>query len=180
MRDFEASVAEARKYEEALSTWLQRQYGYYVLPTYDYSGLGDSKAPKLYKCESGLVIPDLFACRGGSSLWMECKWKTRADWHRKTQRLATGISKRHFEHYIKVEEVSGVKVYIAFLHVEEDEIRIAPLSKLKDSINHEYDGKKMGRAGMVFWRYDALILKGRLSEIGVHHTNRNEEVASWT
>lgn len=152
---FEAKVLEARRYEKALATWFQRRFGAYVLPTYDYSGLQENKAPKLMSASAGLVIPDLLLCRNGKTTWAECKWKTNADLHRKTGHFVTGINARHFSHYKQVKNISGCDVVIMFLHILEGEMRGDEIDALPE-VHHLYEGKMMGKGGMVFWQWDKL------------------------
>lgn len=165
--DFRQKVAEARKYEVALSEWLQRRLGFHVLPTYDYSGLGEDKSPRLYHLDEHLVIPDLLAFRDGRGVWVECKWKTSATLHRITNTRCTGMSRRHFEHYRRVKAVSGHDVRIVFIHVAEGELRGDEIDALAATVHHEYEGDKMGWSGMVFWDYDGLPLVGTLGELRI-------------
>ena len=162
---FEEKVTEARTYERALSDWYQRKFGAHVLPTYDYSGLQENKAPKLICQNSGLVIPDLLVCGNGRTTWVECKWKTHADLHRKTGHLVTGVNARHFSHYQQVKTISGRCVYLMFLHVKEQEVRGAELDSLMETIHHTYDGDKMGYSGMVFWNWNDLKKWCNLEEL---------------
>ena len=166
MPTFEAKLLEARDYEIALSQWLQKQFGAYIVPTYDYGGLGDKKAPKMYPLleSKGLVLPDLMACSNGKTVWVECKWKSEASFYRKHNIRTTGINARHYKHYRKVKTVSGCKVVIMFLHVAENEMRGAEIDSMPP-IDHQYAGGKMGQSGMVFWAYDDIKRWCSLGEV---------------
>jgi hypothetical protein len=162
--NFDEKKEVARGYEKALASWYQRKFGAHVLPTYDYSGLQDDKAPRLIGIDDGIVIPDLLVCCDGKTVWVECKWKSHADFNRKRQIRVTGISARHYEHYTRVKLISGCRVMLMFLHIAEEEMRGGEIDSLP-AISHRYDGLKMGRGGMIFWDYDLLKRWCNLNEI---------------
>jgi hypothetical protein len=60
-RSFDEALAEARRYEEGFASLLAER-DYYVIPTYDYSGAGDGKAPKA-KAPPG--AEESLGCAGG-------------------------------------------------------------------------------------------------------------------
>lgn len=169
---FAEKLAWARKWEKAAAEWL-RTRGWYTLPTYDYSAGGD-KAPKLMSPTGAedLVIPDLLTMRREGRRWLEVKYKSHADVHRNTEALwkirgaapevarerseVTGISLRLWGHYKAVQEATGIPVYVAFLHEKEREVRGGTLAELEAAVSHFYDGARMGRDGMIFFKYRAL------------------------
>lgn len=167
--DFETKLAAARVWEERFAAWM-RARGYWVLATYDFSGKGDSKAPKLLApvgCSS-LVLPDLQCFRAGSARWVECKYKERADEYRRGGYAVTGINLRHFRHYQKVQAATGVPASIAFMHRAEGEVRGATLAQLGEAgglYSHTYYGPGMCNGGMIFWHYLRLPIVARLDEI---------------
>lgn len=163
---FRVSVEFYRRYEKAVAAWLMRR-GWFIFPVYDFSGLGENKAPKLQAASptQSLVTPDLFVSRGGTSKWVEVKWKTHAEpgiirsMARKCQpndALETGVSLRLWRHYEQVQSVSGCEVWITFVHEREREMRGAKLDELRKSLRI-YDGQKMGRHGMAFFAWDDLV-----------------------
>lgn len=156
-KDFRAKLDAAREWEKKLAAWCQAR-GWYVVPTYDFCGKDDDKAPKLLapSGKSALVLPDLQCFRDGEHRWLECKYKTHADLYRRGDYRVTGISLRLFQHYQLVERATGARVILAFLHEREREIRGASLRELKAHHSHDYTGTKMGRHGMRFWRYEDL------------------------
>ncbi len=162
---FQQKRDEARHYEKALAAWFQHQFGAYILPTYDYSGLQDNKPPRLMGANDAFVIPDLLVTKSGRMTWVECKWKTHADLFRKTKTLCTGINARHWTHYQQVKKISGCDVVIMFLHIQEAEMRGDFIDTLKNSIHHTYNGGKMGYNGMVFWDYNKLKKWCPLSDV---------------
>ena len=165
MGTFEQNLAFGREIEKAVASWLMGR-GPRILPVYDYSGLSEGKAPKFTAAvqSDSLVLPDLLGAKEGKSSWFEVKFKDHADFTRKTQRLETGISKRLWEHYHKVQEQSGLPVWLIFAHRKENELRCASLASLIGT-ERVYGGSKMGHAGMVFFDYRALRYLARLSDI---------------
>lgn len=164
--DFRSKLDAARVWEKKLARWVRRR-GWYVVPTYDFSGKGEDKAPKLLAPlgKESLVLPDLQCFRAGEQQWLECKYKSEAIVYRKGGYRTTGISRRLRDHYEQVQQATGASVVIAFLHEKEREVRGAALVDLAQHFSHEYAGAKMGRSGMVFWKYDELPCWGRLEAI---------------
>ena len=162
--DFETKRELARAWEQRMGEWARRR-GWYVLPTYDYSGRDDDKAPKLLAPpgRESLVLPDLQCVRPGETRWLEIKWKASCTRYVKGGYRTTGISLRLWEHYSQVELLTGGGVWVVFLHQEEQEIRGDSLADLHRKVSHQYDGRKMGRGGMIFFRYDKLTRWGSLS-----------------
>ena len=159
---FDARLAFARKVEMGLSAWLQARGGF-ILPVYDYSGLGDGKAPKLQGVDNSLVTPDLFTARQGQTRWVEVKWKSEATWTHITQRFETGIDRRLWTHYERVEAETGIPVWLLFVHEKEGEVRgqsIAELNKNKRvSVRFNF-----GRGG-IFFAWDSLVVLASYSDI---------------
>ena len=167
---FEAKLAAARVWEQLIAEWT-RSHGYSILPTYDFSGKGDDKAPKLLapSGEQSLVMPDLQCFKAGRGAWIECKYKSSASRYNRGGYDTTGIPLRLYSHYIEVERVTQMPVTVAFIHESEDEVRAARLADLSETgalYSHKDLSGKMSRGGMIFWRYAALpILIPRLSAL---------------
>jgi len=163
---FEEQLAFARRYEKGVALWLMAR-GWRILPTYDFSGSDGDKAPRLLaeNDDKSLVLPDLLACKGGNSRWVEVKYKDAADWTRTTQRFETGISLRLWRHYLMAKEASGLNVWIVFVHQREGEMRGAEVAALAEMPPRIYEGKKMGRGGMAFFPWNGLRLMATLDEI---------------
>lgn len=160
--DFDNQYEWASLREMGVASFL-RDRGWFTLPTYDYSGKQDDKAPILHGPTSKLIIPDVLAFKAKSARWFEVKAKTEATFHRKTQVWETGFSLRHWEHYRQVQTETGIDVLVFFVHDNKKpgdgngEVRFASLNDL-DRMRREYNGDKMGRGGMVFFPYDRLTL----------------------
>lgn len=163
---FEEQLAFARRYEKGVARWLM-QRAWRILPTYDFSGSDGDKTPTLLAADGdqSLVLPDLLACKDGDTRWVEVKYKDSADWTRLTNRLETGISLRLWTHYVRVRAVTGISVWIMFVHRLEGEVRGAEIETLSRMPPRIYDGRKMGRGGMAFFPWDGLQLMTSLSDI---------------
>jgi len=179
---FEEKLAMGREYELLVAGWLKRR-GFLILPVYDYSGLGENKSPKLQAANDAdsLVVPDLLIAQAQKGTkWVEVKFKARADFTRKTQRMETGIALRLWRHYHEVKAATGLPVWLMFCHAEEDEIRGAEIADLASAVR-VYDGRKMGRGGMAFFPVEALRRLARLSAIrGQDAAHRDDSTpARW-
>ena len=116
-QEFRENVAKGRVIERALARWLMSR-GARILPVYDYSGLGENKAPKLeaFSATDSLVTPDLLVARKGRMQWCEVKWKESAFLFRKTNERETGINLRLWSQYLRVKQVTGCQVFLVFAH----------------------------------------------------------------
>lgn len=164
--DFKAKRAFGKRAEVSIAKWLG-ELGHYTLPAYDFSGHDDNLAPKLMTAypRRSLIAPDLLVGGHGKCFWLEVKHKSRADYTRITGRLETGCSLRHFEHYREVQLVTGLDVYLLFVHRAEGEVRGEKLDKL-ETIKRIYAGEKMDRSGMIFFPWEALRVFGTLADDG--------------
>jgi hypothetical protein len=85
--------------------------GWYVIPSYDYTGEGKAKAPKLQGIRDAFPVPDLDVCRFGLRRWVEVKTKEASDWTWKTSQYEHGIE--HYDEYVRVAEETGTEAWLA-------------------------------------------------------------------
>jgi len=137
------------------------QLGYFVIPSYDYSGEENNKAPKMKGLMRNFVLPDLDVSSSGSRKWVEVKTKEEATFTRVTQQLEHGISLRHYREYQEVERESGSPVYLAVYEIKTGEVLIGKLSELSKCVRI-YDGGKMNRGGMAFFPRSVFKLLFRM------------------
>lgn len=147
-RSFEDALAHARTFERAMGRLLQSR-GWWLLNACDYAG--GEKAPSLARSDEALITPDLLSWRGAESRWVEVKWKQRADQFRNGPWLVTGINRRHWNQYRKVQAETKTPVWLVFVHEDEGEIRGATIDDLSRRPMWSHESPKMG--GMVFFRY---------------------------
>ncbi len=115
--------------EQRVATWLQGR-GWYVIPSYDYSGESGDKAPRLIGADEAFPLPDLDIAKGGQRRWAEVKTKYAATFTRKTQTYDHGINYRHFEAYLRVQEETGSECWIMIYEESTGCLIGRPLSEL--------------------------------------------------
>ena len=142
-------------WELKVSVFLKKR-GNYVIPSYDYSGEENNKAPKLQGVLMEYVIPDLDVSKGGERRWIEVKSKAAAVLHRNSGDYVHGIPKRHYLSYLEVTKITGCEVWLVVCEENTGDILAANLSSLP--IHHEYDGSKMSKGGMVFFKRSNFTL----------------------
>lgn len=142
---------------ERLIASLLQQEGWFVIPSYDYSGEDGNKAPKLEGLKAGYVVPDLDVAKDGARRWVEVKTKASASYTRITRRLEHGIPKRHYDCYLEVQRITGCKVTLFVYEEQTGEVLCGSLDELA-KVKREYTGKKMSGGGMVFFPRDAFKL----------------------
>jgi len=136
----------------AVADFLKNK-GWFVIPSYDYSGEDGNKAPKLQGLNKNFVIPDLDISKEGKRKWAEVKTKTSASYTRITNQYEHGIPLRHFEHYQEVEKITGCEVWLFVYELEAETLLFQKLNIL--SLNKRvYTGNKMNWDGMIFFPRD--------------------------
>lgn len=153
-----AEFRQGRKFEQDVARhYLLRKYHVercYLLKDHD----GKTKAPMLEGPYAGFRLPDLKVMGGGKTSWVECKEKEKADWTRYTNQYEHGIGQRCYRDYLKVQEISGLAVYLCVGEWSHGLIRIASLVTLGQP--RLYNGDKMDAGGMAFWPQERFRLIG--------------------
>ena len=125
---------------------LLKKRGWYIIPSYDYSGDDGNKAPRMQGAMDSFVLPDLDVCKDGKRKWAEVKTKTEATFTRKTNRFEHGLPTRHFDDYKKIQEITGCKVWLFVYENVTGEVLYQSIDKLE--VNKRiYEGNKMSRGG---------------------------------
>ena len=157
-----AEFLRGRVAEQIVADFL-RGRGWYVIPSYDYSGADGDKAPKIQGLHDGIVIPDLDIAKAGSRKWAEVKAKGHADFTLKTKTYDHGIGYRNWCHYKRAQEETGCYVWL-FIIEEDTQILLAEsLDVLGEG--RRYEGAKMDRGGMVFWPRDLFRCRLTLNSL---------------
>lgn len=146
---------------ERLVADLLRRKGWYVIPSYDYSGEDGDKAPKLEGLRDRFPVPDLDVAKDGDRRWAEVKTKAAATYTRITGRYEHGIPKRHYDAYREVQRITGCEVWLFVYEEDTGEVLCGKLDELAKQ-RREYAGDKMSRGGMVFFPRDAFQLFARV------------------
>lgn len=150
---------------------LLQSRGWFVIPSYDYSGDDRDKAPKMKGVSDEYILPDLDCCKGPEGeaaalrRWVEVKVKAAASWTRKTKCYEHGIPIRHYNHYVAVEKITGCAVWLCVHEEDTGAWLIASLQELSKGMR-VYDGPKMSWGGMAFFRRDQFsALVGKVPEL---------------
>ena len=139
--------------ERLVLAYLQSVEGWFCIPSYDFCGQDEEKAPRLQGRKESHVLPDLDMSRRGVRRWGEVKFKSTATWHRNTQKWEHGIPRRHFDDYLKVQEITGCKVWLYVFQEDSEHLLYASLDRLLDHARF-YHENKMSRGGMAFFPLD--------------------------
>lgn len=149
-RTFDDALAMGRTGELMVSKWLQSR-GFYVIPSYDYTGAED-KAPRMHRGHEGLIVPDLDTCKDGSRRWVEVKTKTEPVYHRKTGTFRHGIDRHQWESYLRIQRETGCKVHLCIIEQVAGIVLMALVDRLREVVIH---GEGAG-VGMVYFPRDAF------------------------
>ncbi len=175
--------------ESLIGRYLQ-SLGHSVMPVYEKI-IKEGKGPQLFHASGNLVLPDMLILGGTlhSVCFVEAKHKSVFSWHFKTGRWTTGIDQRHFRHYLEVETITGIPVWLYFFHREsqpwEGDMRHGcppkcptglygqRLTILRDAISHTAPPKNAsqqgnnghGNSGMVYWAEESLNYIATKAEI---------------
>lgn len=141
---------------EQLVKKMLQENGWFIIPSYAYTGPEGDKAPKMEGLRTYFVIPDLDACKLGTRRWIEVKTKSKADYTYKTRRLEHGIPLRHYRHYLEVQRESGCPVWLFIYELNTSKLLYASLTALSHGVRI-YEGDKMSRGGMAFFDRDSFI-----------------------
>jgi hypothetical protein len=138
-----------RNGEQLVVAWLT-QRGWFVIPSYDYSGTERDKAPKLQGLGEGFPVPDLDVCRAGDRRWIEVKTKSAPDFTRKTGRFEHGIE--HYDDYLRVAFETGTEAWLAIFELKTRELLAQSFAKLGEPRRSTMYGKRMA-----YWPRDAFM-----------------------
>lgn len=180
---FQKNLAFGQMAESQIARWL-KVHGNQILPVYDIE-YETGKGPRLFGALHELVAPDLLVFGSKRIFWAECKRKTVFTWHRKSRRWTTGIDIRHWNDYVKVAELTGVPIWLFFLHEnltpDPRDIKMGcppecptglfgnSLEYLRHHVNHKSparsEGTGWGASGMVYWAAKMLRTHASMDEI---------------
>jgi len=166
--NFDRALAWGNEGERAIVGWLQA-HGSLVLPAYAFTGGGARpSAPKLgarVDAES-VVTPDALLSAGGCTEWVEVKRKSSAyPWRAKGNLLMTGLSKRLWREYERVQAETGMRVYVAFCHEAEDVVTLDSLAGLAALEPIWESESASGMGPMISFPFRMLTRVARWSEV---------------
>ena len=151
--------------EHLIATAL-RHKGFFVLNFNDER----HHAPLHSGDTTSIITPDLDIRGHGFSAAADMKWKTDTTYTRKTGQDETGIDANNYAHYRHFEMVSGVKVWLFFLHEAIQEIAYAPLAGYLFTFARFVppDVATYGKGGMVYFPY-AVFRRALLEDFQSGH-----------
>jgi hypothetical protein len=101
-----------------------------LVVTADYSGSTGNHAPLVHQLEANIVIADLDISKFGVRMWCDAKCKSRFFVWRKTRRKQTGIERRHYLQYQRLERTSGVPVVLGMIDLQTGDVMCNTLAGL--------------------------------------------------
>lgn len=134
-KSFEIKLAFGKEGEHEVGECLMNM-NYTILPLYQFN---DAIAPQIYTSNTTITSPDLFVSGNGKCFWVEVKTKNR--WIKYFDNTETGCNYRHYQEYLKIQEVTQLPVYLIFNHKEIDPIGYfvvdvkKPLHRIWNGIN---------------------------------------------
>ena len=163
--------------ESTIARYL-RSRGNAVLPMFTPDAEAP-EGPRLILPEgSGLATPDLLIFSlDGQRLWVECKSKAAASWHRLSRQWTVSVNRRHWQDYGGVAAYTDIPVWLLFLiqssePTEADKIQGCPpecptglfgrdLPYLAAHVSHEHEG----HPGTIWWALPDLKAIATLEEL---------------
>lgn len=114
---FQQKLAEGQIGESLIARYL-RSLGWMILPVYEKE-IENGKGPRLFLPyglpEQDLIAPDLQGMKYQKIRWFEAKTKNTASFYKKKWRWQTGIDKRHWQDYRRVQDITNCPVWLLFL-----------------------------------------------------------------
>lgn len=168
---FTRNLASGKVGESLIACWL-RSKGYNIMPVYEIE-IPQGKGPRLYATTGELIAPDMLVFGCNRVRWVEAKHKEAFSWHRITGRWVTGIDLTHYEHYLRVAQISPWPVWLMFLQ-QGGQAKDSPpnspsglfggdLTRLSENENHRFGG--YGKGGMVYWAHETLQRLAAMDEV---------------
>jgi len=154
---------KGRAAEQRVARWLQ-EFGFFIIPSYDYSGADGNKAPRLQGLTAGHAVPDLDVSKDGHRKWVEVKFKTRANPWRSRKPWGRpntpehGIDYSNYLDYLKVKRITGDEVWIAIYEESTGFLLMAEIDALGKPRVGSWLGKQVAN-----WprdRFKVILLAG--------------------
>lgn len=167
---FHQSFAYGMVGESAIAQWLRKR-GCTVLPIYEKI-IDTGKGPTLFMPEGVLIAPDMLVFKSSNAWWIEAKHKTAFSYYRKKSQFVTGIDLRHYQDYLKVDDLTPWPVWLLFLHRggQAKDSPPSPAGLYGNKLNYlrKYESHRSdrhGASGMVYWAIDKLKKLAELDDL---------------
>lgn len=110
-----------KKGEEILKEILLK-HAVYVIETRDFFKTDQKyKGPSLWGLDDSFVLPDFEAIKNANCVFVESKLKRAISFFVKDRLQQHGINTRHYLHYMKVSELSGLDIWIVVIEVPDQQ-----------------------------------------------------------
>ena len=136
-QEWQTQLAFGQEGEHIVASLLIASGSYTILPLYQF--LSCSFAPQIYTASGSLTSPDLVAMKSGKVMFVECKRKRR--WIRWNERVETGLNRKHFQAYLELSQVTGIPLFLFFIHEEQEPTGIYAISLCKTGSMREWNGR---------------------------------------
>lgn len=176
--DFQRKLVFGQIGESLIARFL-RSRRWIINPCYEKE-INNGKGPRLFlpfgADDTQLITPDIQAMRDRQVRWFDVKHKSACTYYRKNHRWQTGIDRRHYQDYLKVQKYTQWPVWLLFLQREATitnappEVQACPTGLFGCPITLPYsddgwytrDGR---RYDMVYWGIEDLKLLATLQEV---------------
>lgn len=143
-----------------------KELGYFVVPLF---AIEDGGAPMLAGLLRNYVLPDFLVARGGSTRWIEVKFKSHCVKYAKTGYFRHGIDLPKWKAYGEVERISGIPGSIAVLQYRagadaypDPHLLVQTFEHLRGVVDVEPKATETAPGGMVYWNVDEMDTVARL------------------
>jgi hypothetical protein len=127
---FDQQLRLGRIGERLVSEWAKGR-GWFVVPSYEFSGANGDKAPRMQGSAASYVIPDLDVARQGLRLWLEVKTYDYSPINKALGAQVHGLKRRLHENYLAVQEHTGSPVHVGVLEISTGELLIGRLDSME-------------------------------------------------
>lgn len=153
--NFREQLAFGKEGEHEVAQYFMDR-GFSALTLYQFDDLKES--PKIFSLADVTISPDLLIAKPGRVMWVEVKTKQR--WIEYFGCLETGCNEYHYNSYVKVRQLTGIKSFIVFNHK-----KCSPCGRFVIDIDKAYSRRWNGlnsktgakiNGPMILWRMDSL------------------------
>lgn len=138
--------------EKTVRRWLERDMGYFVVPT---NMIEDGGAPALTAHLKRLVLPDHLAFGNGGGLWVETKMKREPLYYQKLRQFHHGIEERLWVQYLEVEQETKLPGWLAIVQMNPPKLLFQSFNLLSKWVYpHTGSTDPYGGKRMVFFNAD--------------------------
>ena len=162
---FKADLKKGLEAEKIVSEILTAK-GILNFPLCQFDGATDGNGgPKIWGYNSGLICPDLICFDNGKSFFIEVK--SRAEPRTFMQQKEFTLDERVYKIYLKVQEVTGAPVWLAFYDRSNKAVYLGKIDEYTRIWDGIKDGEIKHKGNIYYWDVSGLkgLYKPRPNEI---------------